>query len=492
MSNAGGITKTLQSDKGFRKPIAKSRARLLPAKTLGFFMGPVLTPAGPKAITRAKARYYYRLGAGTLNHFCVGRLPGPPRPAPSMCKDARGAVELYDLCTCQHDAGLSWPPSFAGYLHPCTLIIGMVGLKANYFLRERMPDDTLSIRKGGMREYGRRWQLLAAGVAKVPIQACTVFIGGGETVQLFRELHPAVSRRPIAPRQPQASESTDRSQRCLRRASRPARQSRQAQGMPRLRQATGQAQTVLPRMSQKASTSRLPSGEAKTTGGCPTNYGFGPLSIKDLWRCFERVHTKVPFSSKWAQIVGHSAAGACSFASIISIALITSILTISIGLSVLAVPAGPGRIARFAPSPQASGPAYQLAGTLASPASGWLGPDTRQLFDAIRHVESGGNDKAVGDGGRSRGPYQIGAAYWQDACEHSGSQWDYLNLVWSAPHCEQIMLWYWSRYCPEALANNDWETLARVHNGGPKGASKRATEGYWRKVRQALLVRMKE
>ena len=35
----------------------------------------------------------------------------------------------------------------------------------------------------------------------------------------------------------------------------------------------------------------------------------------------------------------------------------------------------------------------------------------RPLFDAIREVESGGNPDAVGDGGRSIGPYQI---QWRD------------------------------------------------------------------------------
>ena len=96
------------------------------------------------------------------------------------------------------------------------------------------------------------------------------------------------------------------------------------------------------------------------------------------------------------------------------------------------------------------------------------------LFAAIRQVESGGDDFAVGDNGMSRGPYQIGMAYWTDACSHAGVQWDYLSLVWSRPHCEQIMLWYWERYG----AQTD-EDRIRLHNGGP---SKRGTDDYLARV----------
>jgi len=45
---------------------------------------------------------------------------------------------------------------------------------------------------------------------------------------------------------------------------------------------------------------------------------------------------------------------------------------------------------------------------------------------------------------------------------------------------------YWRRYCPAALEAGDWETLARVHNGGPVGARSKATLAYWRKVKAAM------
>jgi hypothetical protein len=39
---------------------------------------------------------------------------------------------------------------------------------------------------------------------------------------------------------------------------------------------------------------------------------------------------------------------------------------------------------------------------------------------------------------------------------------------------------------PEALASGDLEVLARIHNGGPRGAQSPATLDYWRRVRADL------
>ncbi len=105
-----------------------------------------------------------------------------------------------------------------------------------------------------------------------------------------------------------------------------------------------------------------------------------------------------------------------------------------------------------------------------------------RYFNAIRIVESGEDDWAVGDGGKSRGPYQIGRAYWKDGCEYGGvlghPEWDYDLFVWSRPKVEQVMKWYWRRY--KAFT---WEQKARMHNGGPKGMEKQATVVYWERVR---------
>jgi hypothetical protein len=102
------------------------------------------------------------------------------------------------------------------------------------------------------------------------------------------------------------------------------------------------------------------------------------------------------------------------------------------------------------------------------------GASVRPLLDAIRQVESGGNCNAVGDGGRSIGPYQIQRAYWQD----SGVTGQYSRCR-EVGYSERVMLAYWKRYCP----GGNYEALARTHNGGP---SRRGTDGYWRQVKAQL------
>ena len=103
------------------------------------------------------------------------------------------------------------------------------------------------------------------------------------------------------------------------------------------------------------------------------------------------------------------------------------------------------------------------------------------IFAAIRRVETRGEANpaaAVGDSGRSFGPYQISRKYWLDA----GARCDWGD-VRKEPVAEKVMLAYWQRYCPAALKKGDAMVLARIHNGGPKGLRKMtATENYWRRV----------
>ena len=111
------------------------------------------------------------------------------------------------------------------------------------------------------------------------------------------------------------------------------------------------------------------------------------------------------------------------------------------------------------------------------------GADLRPLFDAIRQVETGNMRNpaaAVGDQGRSIGPYQIQRAYWKD----SGVPGRY-EQVRERAYAERVMVGYWKRYQPDALKRGDFETLARAHNGGGH-FSRRLTDGYWRKVRGKL------
>ena len=110
--------------------------------------------------------------------------------------------------------------------------------------------------------------------------------------------------------------------------------------------------------------------------------------------------------------------------------------------------------------------------------------DLRQLLNAIRQVETGGDSdpaNAVGDGGRSLGPYQITRAYWRDSGVPGQYQW-----VRNKAYAERVMIAYWQRHCPSALARHDWLTLARVHNGGPNGPWEWRTISYWRRAREQI------
>jgi len=111
------------------------------------------------------------------------------------------------------------------------------------------------------------------------------------------------------------------------------------------------------------------------------------------------------------------------------------------------------------------------------------------FFKAMRHVETGGMAQpqdAMGDNGRSIGPYQISRAYWAD----SGVRGDWKSCRDRA-YAEAVMLAFWKRHCPVALRLKDFETLARVHNGGPWGHRKAATLPYWKKIQVRVTQKSK-
>ena len=110
---------------------------------------------------------------------------------------------------------------------------------------------------------------------------------------------------------------------------------------------------------------------------------------------------------------------------------------------------------------------------------------TPEFLAAIKHVESGGQPNGgrdvTADGGRSIGPLCTSKAAWIDS-RVAGSWEDCRDLAYA----QRVAIAYWRRYCPTALANNDYETMARIWNGGPQGHKKQATIKYWNKVKQAL------
>jgi len=112
----------------------------------------------------------------------------------------------------------------------------------------------------------------------------------------------------------------------------------------------------------------------------------------------------------------------------------------------------------------------------------------RQLFDAIREVETGGHPNggrdAVGDSNTSNGPFQIQRAYWIDATQHDKTIGGTYADVKNKAYAEKIMMSYWHRYGSKAPSA---EELSRIHNGGPAGYKRNSTLGYWNKTRAIIL-----
>jgi hypothetical protein len=103
-------------------------------------------------------------------------------------------------------------------------------------------------------------------------------------------------------------------------------------------------------------------------------------------------------------------------------------------------------------------------------------PDS--FFRALHIVETSGKRGAIlGDNGRALGPLQIHRGYHADS-RVSG---DYARCA-DLDYSKRVVSAYLQRYAPAAWASGDVTTLARIHNGGPRGSNKPATVAYGDKV----------
>lgn len=108
------------------------------------------------------------------------------------------------------------------------------------------------------------------------------------------------------------------------------------------------------------------------------------------------------------------------------------------------------------------------------------------LIDALQKVETGTHpdpNNAVGDDGRALGPLQIHEPYWRDAIERNPELGGAYENVRDPAYARMIVHAYLGRYAP---ANATPEQMARIHNGGPKGAEKQATLPYWERVQREM------
>ena len=100
---------------------------------------------------------------------------------------------------------------------------------------------------------------------------------------------------------------------------------------------------------------------------------------------------------------------------------------------------------------------------------------------ALITIESGGNDLAVGDHGRALGALQIHAAVVVDVNRRHGTRYRHADMHDRAKAVRVASL-YLATYAPNATP----EVQARVWNGGPRGATKASTLGYWAKVKREM------
>jgi hypothetical protein len=104
----------------------------------------------------------------------------------------------------------------------------------------------------------------------------------------------------------------------------------------------------------------------------------------------------------------------------------------------------------------------------------------------LHHVETSGRlgpikGDFVNGSPRALGPLQIHRAYWQD----SGVPGTYSQCA-DLAYSRRVVTAYLRRYARNAWERGDAFSLARVHNGGPSGANKRATLRYGQKVVNAM------
>ena len=113
--------------------------------------------------------------------------------------------------------------------------------------------------------------------------------------------------------------------------------------------------------------------------------------------------------------------------------------------------------------------------------------EIQKILDAIRWIESGYRPNPPdGDGGKAIGPYQIHGIYWRDALlQEPGLNGSY-EMCRERVYAESVITAYMQRYAPEAWLEGHAQTIARIHNGGPRGAHKEATLPYWKKVEDRL------
>ena len=116
------------------------------------------------------------------------------------------------------------------------------------------------------------------------------------------------------------------------------------------------------------------------------------------------------------------------------------------------------------------------------------GADFNDFCKAVAKVESSGNPLAYNSKENAIGIYQIRSAYFKDAQNFDKELSRFTHKDCYNPEVAKRVVWaYMSRYESKALNNNDFQSMARAHNGGCGWRSKaNLTNNYWSKVSKQL------
>jgi len=105
------------------------------------------------------------------------------------------------------------------------------------------------------------------------------------------------------------------------------------------------------------------------------------------------------------------------------------------------------------------------------------------LIAALIAIESGGNDLAVGDGGKALGCLQIHELVILDVNRIYGLQFEHAHAM--DRRTAKLICELYLRHYGAKLVNPSASDLARIWNGGPFGYNKDSTAAYGDRV-QAL------
>ena len=111
------------------------------------------------------------------------------------------------------------------------------------------------------------------------------------------------------------------------------------------------------------------------------------------------------------------------------------------------------------------------------------------MIAAVIAVESGGDNRAVGDGGRAYGCLQIHAVYVRDVNRITKRSFRHVDAfkrpvaVWMT---RQYLEHYGEVYRRRTGKPPTYEVYARMHVAGPYGWRKTCSLPYWRKVQREL------